>query len=234
MKYENANNLLPTELLHQVQKYAAGKLLYVPSNDGKRNWGEASGYKEKLQKRNLMICNKYANGMTISDLADEYFLSLDSIKKIIYFKKKLEILEYSPTLISAVEYANSGMLEEWTQSFFLFTCNKQMISEQLIGEENIYFGVIKLPLRLVQANGIDEIDYDELLKTYGGNISEMPPLIIRFVNNKFHVLIQNDMFSILKKRMVNAYPAIILIKGNDDYKLYKKNYDQNLFYINDL
>ncbi len=33
MKYENANNILPPELIRQIQKYAAGKLLYIPQKE---------------------------------------------------------------------------------------------------------------------------------------------------------------------------------------------------------
>lgn len=39
MKYENAKDVLPKELLEELKKYAAGKLLYVPLGDKKRNWG---------------------------------------------------------------------------------------------------------------------------------------------------------------------------------------------------
>lgn len=31
MKYENANDILPEELIKEIQKYAAGKLLYICS-----------------------------------------------------------------------------------------------------------------------------------------------------------------------------------------------------------
>lgn len=58
MKYEKAKDILPASLLREVQKYAQGKLLYVPLMDDKKNWGEASGYRQKLLKRNHMIYNK--------------------------------------------------------------------------------------------------------------------------------------------------------------------------------
>lgn len=55
MKYGNASSILPKELLREVQKYAAGKLLYIPSREEKRAWSETFGYREQLQKRNRMI-----------------------------------------------------------------------------------------------------------------------------------------------------------------------------------
>ena len=231
MKYENAKDILPDEVLKEVQKYASGKLLYVPSVEEKRNWGEASGYRDKLKKRNQMICNKYANGRTISELADEYFLSLDSIKKIIYSKKKDRNLEYAPTLFSAVEYTNAGMMEEWIHSFLLFTCNAPEMSDELMDEEYIYFGVAKLPLRLVQTDDLIVKDANKLVETCGRNVSDMPPLIIRFVNGKFYVAVQSEMFMELKNHRINAYPTIIVIKGNADYKRFMNHYGQCLLFV---
>ncbi|WP_211184350.1 CD3324 family protein [Paenibacillus lemnae] len=138
------------ELLKQVQKYAAGKLLYIPSGEEKRAWGETTGYREQLQKRNQMIRNKYAHGLTVSELADEYCLSLDSIKKILYSKNRDKNLNYVPTLESAVRYANAGMLEEWAQSYLLLTQQALLAAEHVIQENALYFGVIKFPLRLIQ------------------------------------------------------------------------------------
>lgn len=88
MKYENAKEILPESLLKELQKYAGGKLLYIPIENETKGWREASGYRKKLFKRNVMISNRYKAGATLSELAEEYFLSLDSIKKIVYGKKK--------------------------------------------------------------------------------------------------------------------------------------------------
>lgn len=230
MKYENAKDILPKELLENVQKYAAGKLMYVPLGEEKRSWGEASGYREKLQKRNRMICNKYANGNTISELADEYFLSLDSIKKIIYSKKSNKNLEFAATLASAVEYSNSGMTEEWIHSFLLFTCNATIKSKQLLEWECIYFGVVKLPLRLVHTEDTAEFDSNIQMETIGENIEDMPPLLIQFEMDRFYIMMQRQLFIALKQRKLNAYPAFILIKRND-YKVFMKNYGRSLLFV---
>ena len=32
MKYENARDILPAKLLAEVQKYAEGKVIYIPKN----------------------------------------------------------------------------------------------------------------------------------------------------------------------------------------------------------
>ena len=71
MKYENAKEILPAKLLAEVQKYAGGKLLYIPVENEAKSWGEASGYRQKLLKRNVMIVNRYKAGVTLSELAEE-------------------------------------------------------------------------------------------------------------------------------------------------------------------
>lgn len=88
MNYENAADILPDDLLGRVQKFAAGKLIYVPETIGKRSWGETSGYKRYLEERNQRIKEKFISGSTIENLADEYNLSVESIKKIVYTKSE--------------------------------------------------------------------------------------------------------------------------------------------------
>ena len=83
MNYENAADILPEDLLKRVQKFAAGKLIYVPENIDKRSWGESSGYKQYLEERNQEIKEKFISGSTIENLADEYNLSVESSKKIV-------------------------------------------------------------------------------------------------------------------------------------------------------
>lgn len=229
MKYENAGDVIPEELLKEIQKYAAGKLLYIPTGEEKKAWGETSGYRDQLQRRNLMIRNKYAHGVTVSELADEYFLSLDSVKKIIYSKKIKRHLIYAPTLESAVQYANVGMFEEWIQCYLLITQKVTPILHDFMKEEYLYFGVVKFPLRLIQRDGIDtgENHADE----EGGHAAALPPLLVLYEEGKFHCIVQKELLAVLKHRKVNAYPTIIVMKGNDDYKRFMKYYGNIFSYV---
>lgn len=43
MKYKNAQDILPDKLLRELQQYISGGVLYVPSADTKKSWGEVSG-----------------------------------------------------------------------------------------------------------------------------------------------------------------------------------------------
>ena len=229
MKYENAGNLLPEELLKEIQKYASGKLLYIPTGEEKKPWGETSGYRDQLRRRNLMIRNKYAHGTTVSELADEYFLSLDSIKKIIYSKKNDRRLTYFPTLESAVQYANVGLLEEWIQCYLLLTRKVAPTLYDFMKEEHLYFGVVKFPLRLIQRDGIEiggrHADEDN------DHAAELPPLLIQYEVGKFHCTAQRELLASLKHRKINAYPSIIILKGTADYKRFMLYYGTVLYFV---
>jgi Mor family transcriptional regulator len=87
VRYVKAEMILPDKLVKEIQKYIQGEYLYIPSQPEKRKkWGENSGNREYMQNRNEDIRNKYNTGCAIANLAEEFFLSVDSIKKIIYTK----------------------------------------------------------------------------------------------------------------------------------------------------
>lgn len=191
--------------------------------------GATSGYRDQLQKRNRMIRNKYAHGLTVSELADEYFLSLDSIKKIIYSKNNDNYLTYSPTLESAVHYANVGMIEEWIQCYLLLTRKAALIVHDLMNRDSLYFGVVKFPLRLIQ---YEEYDIREKLSGESDDaVSAPPPLLIQYEEGKFYCTIQQEMLASLKQRKINSYPTIIVLKGNAEYKRFMKYYGNIFIYV---
>lgn len=84
MKYENAQNVLPKEIVQLLQQYVDGKYLYIPRKDeNKKSWGEDSGCKSELKKRNIEIYNEYNKGITVKELANQYYLTENSIRRII-------------------------------------------------------------------------------------------------------------------------------------------------------
>jgi Mor family transcriptional regulator len=88
MKYYKTCNVLPDELVKMIQKYIDGGYIYIPRKDETRKpWGENSGAKSYLIKRNKDIVNKYAEGKTITQLSKEYYLSQQSIRRIINQEK---------------------------------------------------------------------------------------------------------------------------------------------------
>ena len=85
MQYINANDILPVELVVQIQKYVSGGVIYVPS-ETKLKWGCKTDTKKILAERNVDIKKKKYSGMTIDELMEKYNLSYDTIKSIIYRK----------------------------------------------------------------------------------------------------------------------------------------------------
>lgn len=84
MKYKNAQEILPDRLLKELQQYVSGETIYVPNVQAKKQWGETSGARNYYKQRNARIREKHQDGIGLEALAEEYNLSVDSIRKIIY------------------------------------------------------------------------------------------------------------------------------------------------------
>ena len=87
-KYLKAESVFPKELLEEIQKYAQGELIYIPKpKETREKWGFYTGSRTVIKERNSEICTHFQNGMTIGNLATKYFLSTESIKRIVYKSK---------------------------------------------------------------------------------------------------------------------------------------------------
>jgi hypothetical protein len=85
MKYRNASEILPDELLKELQKYAPGEMIYIPSSNNRKKWGTSSGARLFYEQRNEEIRHKYfVHKIHIDILCDEYCLSNETVRKIIY------------------------------------------------------------------------------------------------------------------------------------------------------
>jgi Mor family transcriptional regulator len=89
LKYINAAKVLPEDLITEIQKYVQGETVYIPKQEtAYREWGASSGGRQLLDRRNAAIRNSFISGSSIRQLAEEYYLSTETIKKIIYSHKK--------------------------------------------------------------------------------------------------------------------------------------------------
>lgn len=86
MRYRKASDILPDELIREVQKYAAGQTLYFPTprDRARKQWGENSGARQFYRQRNDEIRQKYLQKVSIERLADEYCLSEETVRKIVF------------------------------------------------------------------------------------------------------------------------------------------------------
>ena len=84
MSYIKAEEILPEELIRQIQKYADGVYIYIPRKPGTRHvWGQKTTYKAELKARNDHIRNDFAAGEGIALLSRKYHLSEKSIRRIL-------------------------------------------------------------------------------------------------------------------------------------------------------
>lgn len=83
MKYKNAKDILPDRLLRELQEYVSGGLLYVPNSGEKKPWGAESGARQYYRQRNQQIRKAYRDGVSVSELARQFGLSEEAVRKIV-------------------------------------------------------------------------------------------------------------------------------------------------------
>jgi hypothetical protein len=86
MRYINAAEVLPKQLLIQIQQHIHGELLYIPQACDGKKWGEKSGSKQYYDMRNNQMKKKYQSGYTIEQISQEFGLAYDTVRKIVYKK----------------------------------------------------------------------------------------------------------------------------------------------------
>lgn len=84
MSYIKAEEILPEELIRQIQQYVDGVYIYIPRKPGTRHsWGQETPYKGELKVRNSRIRSDYAQGIPVAALSRKYHLSEKSIRRIL-------------------------------------------------------------------------------------------------------------------------------------------------------
>jgi Mor family transcriptional regulator len=84
VSYIKAEEILPEELIRQIQEYADGVYIYIPRKPGTRHaWGQGTYYKAELKARNDRIRSDYASGASVMDPSRKFHLSEKSIHRIL-------------------------------------------------------------------------------------------------------------------------------------------------------
>ena len=84
MRYQKAEDILPAQLLEEIQKYADGVYLYIPRRaDRRRSWGYGTRYREELRQRDESIRYLHREGLGVNELAEQFHLSEKSIWRIL-------------------------------------------------------------------------------------------------------------------------------------------------------
>ncbi|MDE7218312.1 MAG: phosphotransferase [Oscillospiraceae bacterium] len=86
MRYQNADHILPKELVRAIQQYVQGEYLYIPAKG--RSAISVTGYRMELEKRDARIYSKHLAGMRSRRLAEKYSLSESSIRRIVLKQRR--------------------------------------------------------------------------------------------------------------------------------------------------
>ena len=88
MGYIKAWEILPKDIIKQIQQYIDGEVIYIPKlEENRKSWGENTNTKSELANRNKMIYADYLSGISISRLTKKYYLVEKSIQRIIRQEK---------------------------------------------------------------------------------------------------------------------------------------------------
>ena len=91
MGYIRAEEILPIEIIELIQEYVDGANIYIPrKQENRQEWGAKTTYKCELQNRNQLIYKDFLAGMTVNELAKDYYLSEKSIQRIIRQQKMIK------------------------------------------------------------------------------------------------------------------------------------------------
>ena len=244
MKYENARDLLPEELLRQVQKYISGKVVYIPAREKKREWGTASGYREWLRQRNGEISSRFHAGESIETLADSYHLSGESIKRIVYSRKEIYRMEYRNALSSAREWAKNGKLEDWVHAYLLSDGHNKPFSDGLKIVDWYFLGPMKMSLNLFsRCTGPEETmkyripqeaweNHVQQLMEAVSTVPDISPLIVHYLipegktEGMFELNDGNTRFEAYSRLGVEEAWVIVWITDRDEYEQFMERYGE--------
>lgn len=240
MKYENAIDIFPEQLLRQIQKYVSGKLVYIPKTETRREWGETSGYKKYLLERNQEIKEKFGLGTGIEQLAEEYCLSCETIKRIVYSKKEVFLMEYNCTLTSAKDYAKNKKLQDWVHTYLLSDGHNKDFSDGLKLFDRYYLGPMKMPLSLFERccgpeenmkYRVDPVWFEKHvneLKDIIQREKDMPPMIVHFMDGAFELNDGNHRFEAYQRLNIKEYYFIVWITEKKELDLFLEQYSKYL------
>ena len=102
MNYISAKDVLPMEIIRQIQSYVDGQIIYIPKSEPKKKGRKVDTLaKRELSIRNTNIYMEYISGLSIKQLSQKYFLVEKSIQRIIRQESKII------TFIGRIAHANA-------------------------------------------------------------------------------------------------------------------------------
>ena len=238
MAYRNARNIFPEKLLRQIQKYVAGETIYIPAGVEKKDWGETSGYQQYIRERNAAIRDAFQNGKTIEALMEEYSLSYDTIKRIVYSKKEVTMLKYSATLASAMLYGKEEKMDAWVHLYLNEEGRNIPFSDGLKLFDRYFISPAEFPISLFHrcAGPEEDMKYridkgwwehkiSELTKAVQAG-REMPPMIVHYVDGEFELNDGNHRHKVYEDLGIETAWVIIWITEEEELNDFMSKYGE--------
>ena len=238
MKYRNAKDIFPEHLLKQIQKYVSGETIYIPAGVEKKDWGETSGYQQFIRERNAAIREAFQNGTTIDALMEQYSLSYDTIKRIVYSKKEVPMLKYSATLESAIAYGKAEKMDAWIHLYLNEEGKNIPFSDGLKLCDRYFFSPAQFPISLFKrcAGPEEDMKYridkgwwehkiEDLTKVIREG-TEMPPIIVHYVNGEFELNDGNHRHKVYEDLGIEKAWVIIWITEEQELKDFMCKYGE--------
>ena len=238
MKYRNAKDIFPEKLLRQIQKYVSGETIYIPAGVEKKDWGETSGYQQYIRERNAAIRDAFQNGKTIEALMEEYSLSYDTIKRIVYSKKEVTMLKYSATLASAMEYGREEKTDAWVHLYLNEEGRNIPFSDGLKLFDRYFISPAQFPISLFHrcAGPEEDMKYridkgwwehklSEITKAVEEG-KEMPPMIVHYVDGEFELNDGNHRHKVYENLGIETAWVIIWITEEEELRDFMSKYGE--------
>lgn len=149
MKYKNAKDVLPEELMILVQEYVQGEYIYVPVKE-KKITELFTDYKNELAKRDAHIYTKYLEGVSNKHLSQIYNLSESSIRRIIVKQRKgnLRMQDRIVQVISNWGLENKDIKQIYNTAW--------QVGDEYVLKTYQNFGMLKRNLNMLQI--LDDMD----------------------------------------------------------------------------
>ena len=172
----------------------------------------------------------------MEELMDQYALSYDSVKRIVYSRKEMPMLKYNATLTSAKAYADAEKLDAWIHLYLNEDGRNIPFSDGLKLTDRYYFSPALMPLKLFrrcagpEADMKFRIDPDwfaykvtELEKVIREN-ADMPPLIVHYTKDGFELNDGNHRHRAYENLGVENGWVIIWITEEEEYRAFLAQY----------
>jgi len=186
-----------------------------------------------------MMLNKFRYGVQVGQLADEYCLSEDTVKKIVYSKKHMNELVFHPDIDSAKEYNDNELLEEWIHTYLLFERKNKAFSDGLYKKRRFYLGPMAMPVNLFRRSSgpeegmkwrVDRAYFEYRVQEWRQRIRMnqfLPPVIVGYADGGFEINCNSPLHEAFMREKITYFPVIVWCTKEQDYKDFQQKYLPN-------